>query len=349
VVNLFLKDSVDDKVYRALRSRCGLFEHFVGPMQPVLAHARKMLLGHEPLDLHALSDIAGQVESDPLSKEIYIESEASGGECKISPLNRIELWTALSRLTREIGFRVDHDGKSETIKLSGIGKSKAVLSSKIEVLERDHRVLPLSPLEPRLKQLAESLDRPGERLPLVIGSFQKGGFRRSVAYWVDKGSPVKIESFQDIEKQVEAWDGNYPDPEKWLNAQIRAKDEAEKQVGFLEERAAQREEEALLRQKKAASIRLQHELGRYLTCLGGGTENLNETLHHQMSRDIASAQRLRKCLEKLGGYPEWPLELCRDLESFVKGLTENQLKARLLGKELDAALEDPRWLVEKAV
>ncbi len=201
VVNLFLKDSVDDKVYGALHSRCGLFEHFVGPMQPVLAHARKMLLGQELVDLHALTDIADQVELDPLSKEIYIESEASEGECKISPLNRVELWTALSRLTREIGFRVDHDGKSETIKLSGIGKSKAVLSSKIEVLERDHRVLPLSPLEPRLKQLAESLDRPGERLPLVIGSFQKGGFRRSVAYWVDKGSPVKIESFQDLEKQ----------------------------------------------------------------------------------------------------------------------------------------------------
>ena len=114
----------------------------------------------------------------------------------------------------------------------------------------------------------------------------------------------------------------------------------------MEERAEQREKEALLRQKQAASIRLQHELGRYLICLGGGTENLNETLHHQMSRDIASAQRLRRCLERLGGYPEWPLDLCRDLESFVEGLTENQRKARLLGKELDAALEDPRWLVE---
>ena len=346
VVNLFLKDSVDDKVYRALRSRCGLFEHFVGPMQPVLAHARKMLLGQEPLDLHALNNIAGQVESDPLSKEIYIESEASGGECKIPPVTRSEVMKALLRLKNEIGIRVYHDGKSEMIRLSGMGKKRAVFSSKIEVLERDHRVLPLSPMEPRLKQLAESLDRPGERLPLVIGAYQKGSFRRSVAYWVDKSSPVQIESLQDLEKRVESWDGNYPDPEMWLNAQIKAKDEAEKQVRLLEEKAAQREQEALMRQKYAASIRLQRELGRYLICLGGGVENLNEVLHHQMSRDIASAQRLRKCLEKLGGYQEWPLDLCRDLESFVKGLTENQRKARLLGKEIDAALEDPRWLVE---
>ena len=41
--NLFLNDSVDMRVYRALRERCGLFEHFVGPMQPVLAVVRDAL------------------------------------------------------------------------------------------------------------------------------------------------------------------------------------------------------------------------------------------------------------------------------------------------------------------
>lgn len=347
VVNLFLKDSVDDKVYRALHSRCGLFEHFVGPMQPVLAHARKMLLGQEPLDLHTLRNIADQVESDPLAKETYIESEPLRDDRKIPLLTREDLTKAVSRLTEEIGFRVDHDEKANTIKVTGIGKSKIIFSSKIEALEKNHRVLPLSPMDSTLKELAKILDRPGERLPLVIGSFQRGAFRRSLAYWVDgKENPAQIESYEDLEKRIDSWDGNYPDPEKWLNTQIRAKAEAEKQVKLLEEMAKQREKESLLRQRKAASIRLQQELGRYLVCLEGRAENLNETLHHQMSRDIASAQRLKRCLEKLGGYPEWPIELCRDLESFVKGLTENQRKARLLGKELDAALEDPRWAVE---
>ncbi len=347
VVNLFLKDSVDDKVYRALHSRCGLFEHFVGPMQPVLARARKMLLGQEPLDLHTLNHIADQVGWDPLAKETYIESEPLGDEHKIPLLTREDLVKAISRLTKEIGFRVDPNDKTDTIKVTGIGKSKTIFSYKIEALEKDHRVLPLSPLDSSLKQLAESLDRPGERLPFVIGSFQRRAFRRSLAYWVDnKEDPVQIESYDDLEKRVDSWDGTYPDPEKWLNAQTMAKAEAEKQIRFLEERAEKRQKEALVRQKKAASIRLLYELGRYLICLEGKVENLNETLHHQMSRDIASAQRLRKCLERLGGYPEWPIELCRDLESFVKGLNENQRKARLLGKEIDAALEDPRWLSE---
>jgi SNF2 family DNA or RNA helicase len=35
VVNLFLEHSVDERVYQALRERCGLFEHFMGAMQPV--------------------------------------------------------------------------------------------------------------------------------------------------------------------------------------------------------------------------------------------------------------------------------------------------------------------------
>ena len=43
IVNLYLKDSVDQRVYRALAKRCGLFERYVGPMQPVLSRAMRML------------------------------------------------------------------------------------------------------------------------------------------------------------------------------------------------------------------------------------------------------------------------------------------------------------------
>ncbi|HLA63039.1 MAG TPA: helicase-related protein, partial [Rhodothermales bacterium] len=46
ITNLFLKDSIDDRVYSVLRERCQLFEAFVGPMQPVLARARRMLIGN---------------------------------------------------------------------------------------------------------------------------------------------------------------------------------------------------------------------------------------------------------------------------------------------------------------
>jgi ATP-dependent helicase YprA (DUF1998 family) len=68
VVNLFLKNSVDDRVYRVLRVRCGLFERFVGAMQPVLARARRMLLGQDPADLETLTIAAEQVKRDPRSR-----------------------------------------------------------------------------------------------------------------------------------------------------------------------------------------------------------------------------------------------------------------------------------------
>lgn len=55
------------------------------------------------------------------------------------------------------------------------------------------------------------------------------------------------------------------------------------------------------------------------------------------------AGRLKRCLEKLGGYPEWDLELCLDLEAFAQTLSDGRRRARLLGTEVDAALDDPRW------
>jgi superfamily II DNA/RNA helicase len=80
VVNLFLEDSVDERVYQTLRARCGLFQHFVGAMQPVLALARRMLQGEHPVNPNALEAVASQVERDPLANETYLESQAASGE-----------------------------------------------------------------------------------------------------------------------------------------------------------------------------------------------------------------------------------------------------------------------------
>lgn len=112
-------------------------------------------------------------------------------------------------------------------------------------------------------------------------------------------------------------------------------------------RAEERQRRGLERQVEAARIRLKRELGRYLACLDQGTENLNGIMYQQMTRDIASADRPKQCLDKLGGgYPEWDANVCRELEAFARKLTEGQRRARLLGKELDAALQGPRWTAE---
>jgi PAS domain-containing protein len=343
IVNLFLKDSVDDKVYRALQSRCGLFRHFVGPMQPVLARARKMLLGQEPIDLHILDSTASQVDHDPLSLETYMECEAGEDRQVASPITRDDLEFAMSLIKDDFGPKVKQDKEKTRYRISGQGFGKAAFSLKMDILEHDRAILPLTPLETRLRDLAESLCQAGERLPLVLGSAQRGHFRCTVACWVGQKDWHPILSIDDLKKYVENWQGDYPRVDLWLRAETAAREEAAAQVYRMEERAAQREQMALNSQKEAARIRLQRELGRYLVCLNAGTTDLNALFHNQMTRDIATAQRLRKCIDKLGGYPEWQPELIRELDLFGQHLSENQRKARLLGREIDAALEDPRW------
>lgn len=343
VINLFLKDSVDDKVYRALRTRCGLFEHFVGSMQPVLAQARRMLLGQDTTNLSVLETAASQIARDPLAEETYIESQAQGVAGVLCPVTRVQIEAALGYLDGEFGPQVKGEPGGAKYILSGPSISRAVFVSTVPALEQDRAALPLSPLEPRLRELAEGLVRPGERLPLVIGSYLSGAFRSSTAYWVGDGEMAVMESLEELERRVKAWNGEYPDPEVWLRAERAARAAAETLVRNLEQQAAQREREGLERQAAAAHLRLQRELGRYLACLEAGTADLNGLLHKQMSRDISSSQRLKKCLEKLGGYPDWAPALCQELQTFADQLTDNQRRARLLGTVLDAALEDPRW------
>ncbi len=118
---------------------------------------------------------------------------------------------------------------------------------------------------------------------------------------------------------------------------------SKQQAEQLARRASTRQRDGLLRQVEAAKLRLQRELGRYLVCLDSDTADLKDRLYQQMSRDTAGAQRLKQCFEKLGDYPEWSGDLVRELQLFAREVTANRRKARLLGSELDAALQDPRW------
>ncbi|MDI6773006.1 MAG: helicase-related protein [bacterium] len=343
VVNLFLRDSVDDQVYRALRRRCGLFEHFVGAMQRVLSRARRMLLGHEPLDLGAIDATAREVEADALAEGTYLESPAHLFPEDPAPVTREDLLRAIGSLKGEVGFRATRVRGRNTHTITGPGFRKVIVSHDPVTLDREPSVAPLSPFDPRLREIVDRLTRPGERLPLVVGTAQTGAFRRSVAYWVLGERPEPVQTMQDLERHLGVWDGTCPDSARWQEAEEAARTAAEAQVKALAERAAQRERYALERQVAAARRRLLVELGRYLACFGEGAADLNGVLHRQMGRDIASAQRLRQCLDRLGGYPEWPEPLRHELAVFVQGLTDNRKKARLLGRELDAALQDPRW------
>lgn len=64
-----------------------------------------------------------------------------------------------------------------------------------------------------------------------------------------------------------------------------------------------------------------------------------------MSRqDLATSARLERCFAKLDHkYPEWTTDLIFDIERFRVETSQNQKLGRLIGSELDAALDDPRW------
>jgi hypothetical protein len=344
VVNLFLKDSVDEQVYRVLRARCGLFEHFVGAMQPVLARARRILLGQDRMaPTTVLGAAAEEVERDPLAEETYLESSADAGVEQEPTLARADLEEAVRALTGEEGVKATEMESERMFVFSGAGMGRATVSASVEALERDHSVVPLTPESAPVLALVEHLRRTGERLPLVIGSHRSGPFRVSVAVWVGRGTIETVRNVRHFGELFESWSGDFPDPGQWLAAETAAAAEARRLVAMMEARARKSETRALEAQVAAARARLLRELGRYLACLGQGTGDLNALFHQQMSRDIGSASRLKEALQRFGGYPTWSPEVCRELEVFASRLNENQRKARLLGRELDAALQDPRW------
>ena len=342
IANLFLKNSVDEKVYRALRERCGLFEHFVGAMQPVLAQATRILLGASVKDLPTLDSTAEQVKADPLAEETYIESPAEKLRPTASGLAREDISRALSYLSDPLGFSIRSECTGAQL-VQGPNGIRARFSADLQAIELDQKVRPLTPFDENVEKIAQTLSRPGERLPLMLGSHQKAAFRASAAYWVSGKRSVPIKSIAELREKIEAWDGAYPEPVAWQRAAEAARADSRRAVESLEASALRREREGLKAQLAAVRLRLLRELGRYLICLAGSSSDLNQVLYQQMSRDLASAPRLGQCLERLGGYPDWPEDLRRDLEEFLRQISPNQRKAILIGSPLEAALQDPRW------
>lgn len=343
VVNLFLKDSVDERVYAVLRQRCNLFEHFVGAMQPVLARARRMLIGAELPDPQTLAVQADEVEQDVFAKETYVEGEAASSGAVRAAVTRQDMLAAMELLTGDFGPRVARSKAKAWLEVHGLSK-KLIVAPNVESLEANHTAVPMSPLEPCMRELAGRLVRPGERLPLVVGSHREETFRCSVAVWVGGDEFIPVESLQVLNGLVDRWDGSYPDPDQWRKAEATATAKAAAEARRQFNQAREQQEAGLRRQLAACRQRLLKELGRHLVCVEGSAADLNGVFHRQMSRDIAGARRLQLCRERLGGYPEWSPALMQELEAFYAGLSPGQRDGRLLGSEVDAALDDPRWV-----
>lgn len=343
IVNLFLRDSVDDRVYRVLRSRCRLFENFVGAMQPVLARASRLLIGAGSPDLAELQQAAIEVERDVVAKEVFAEQEADDrGDDAPPALTRRELQGALLDLNGVMGVRVVRE-QEDVLRITAPGRGRRCFGLSVEALEADDARRPVSPSDEWLLEIEQSLQRAGERLPLVVAAYSDGPFRAVVAVWVGQGDPQPVRTFSELGRLVDEWDGECPAPEVWRRASDAALAQARRRVAGARERAEARAQQTLRRQRDGAKHRLMRELGRYLVSLDGAALDLNRVFYHSMQRDIAGAERLRRCLAVFdNGYPPWPDDLRDELAEFGQGLGPGARQARIMGSELDAALSDPR-------
>ena len=317
IVNLFLANSVDARVYRALAARCGLFEEFVGPMQPVLSRAMRMLLGREHFDDTELEKLAAQIKSDPTLMEPFADDEDIDTDVDTPLVRKSDLSLLIDAL----------DG-------SGL-QTKAASSTVVELIEPRLRIA-LQPsgltddtaatyldgLNPALRRLAHELWRPGERMPLVLGTAESGAFRVVKAVWVKSDGVRYLRNFTDLHELAMAWDGVSPPLDVWLSAERTVRAEARRKLEDIANLADTCVVTIRSEQIAAAKFRLQEELGRFLVCAAPDTDDLNGKFH-RMTRDRnATAERLQRVFHRLG---DTRIGLYRRLRRCANGVTPCQL------------------------
>ena len=345
--NLFLTDSVDMRVYQVLRERCGLFVHFVGPMQPVLARAREALRTNPKREetgvvVAQLIEVAEEVDADAALIHAFVETEAIPVPRTEPSVSRADIEIALTWLEEAPGqVQAERVEGSSCWQLRGVDPQPITVTMDREILEDDPEVVPLTLMGGVLPQLVERLELPSH-LPLVLGEYAAGPFRSVEARWVLPDGVVEVTSARQLAELIQAWEGKPSPPVQWVQAQGEARNAAQKRVEAME-RAAQAAEEAnLRRQLEAARHRLLRELGRTLRCLGDG--NLDRLFREQVKREKRTDGRYHQALKLLQGYPPWTSEEVANAKAFVADMTPQQRQGRVaLGSEVDAALNDPRW------
>jgi superfamily II DNA or RNA helicase len=343
VYNLLLKNSIDEKVYGALRRRCGLFTHFVGTMQPVLARAQVMLNHPGEFSVDELDRIATEAEHNFISAETYIESEAVQVTQTTHAITRADIVSALESLQTEFGLQIVGQTSKGAVTIKGLAKKTVRLAFTDPALDADTVARPFTALSLEVAQIADHLTRPGETLPLVIGSARDGAFRRSCAFWVAETSAEPIETFSTLSTRIEVWDGTLPKSEKITAAARHAQGEAERQVRELVSQALKIEKTNQAAQHTSAELRLNREVGRLLRCLDPAAADLTQLAASQAARSGPLAERIRQAKEWLGGRFDWTPQLAWELEQFIHTLSPNDQRSRLSGSSIDAAFADHRW------
>ena len=350
--NLFLADSVDMRVYEVLHDRCGLFERFVGPMQPVLAAARDALrrhLRHDQLELflEQLKQSAQDAQADEAINSTFLESQAEALS-PISPaVSREDIESALTWLEKVTGKVRARRLKDRPVwRLYGLERRAIPVTIDREMLERDQDLAPITLGAPILERLVERLPLPSQ-VPLVLQVHESGPYRCCEARWVHPDSVTSVQSAAQLRQLMEDWDATAPPPDLLLRAQDDARAAARKRVETMQRAAGAEEQAGLRRQIDSARRRLLRELARTLRTLGDG--DLNDVFRNQVQREASSDGRYRRALVLLGGYPTWQTEDITHADTFATQASARELRARVAGSEVDAAINDPRWQAQQTL
>lgn len=338
IVNLYLQDSVDARVYQALHLRCGLFEKFVGPMQPVLSQAIRMLIGKEDVNLNSLAQAAEAIQSDPSIMQAFSEDELVTIEVEEGLLRPEHTSTLLSSLD---GTTIKVTAESNW--LHRIGQGPLRIATHPSAVERHPEAGTVDGLDERQWAIVRELQQPGERLPLVLASSERGAFRTVACGWVSAAGRRDIRSFSELCELVDEWDGQEPSFGAWQSARSKLAADAKEEAERLSFTAANAEAAARAAQIEAARLRLIDELGRTLICFPPDAEDMNAKFHRLATERSLTAERLQKVFARLGAYPDWDEFRMEELHNYRAALGPSQVKTRLTGSEVDAALVDPRW------
>jgi hypothetical protein len=157
-----------------------------------------------------------------------------------------------------------------------------------------------------------------------------------------------VRSLAEMRSLIAGWDGSEPPATEWNAARISLEGRAAVVIQNLRLRASGVVAAMRQQQLEAARHRLIEELGRLLICSEPDTDDLNGKLYRLASQSTPTATRLKRVMERLGGYPEWGHLHIAALREFRETLNGAQVKVRLTGQVLDAALDDPRWAFARA-
>ena len=338
IVNLYLQHSVDERVYRALSLRCGLFETFVGPMQPVLSRALRMLIGRAEVDEEALAQMAKEIRNNPTVMQAFPEDELTQSLPERALVSFEDTETLLAALDGT-GIRIT----AETNSLHRVEDTCLRLVTHLAAIPSSPDAACIDGLDARQTALLRQLQQPGERLPLILASAEAAAFRVTLCGWLAPDGLRELQSFGELKQLTSDWRGEEVSIGAWQTARAQLYSLAKDKVAHLMQQARQRQLVKAEAQRDAARLRTVDELGKFLLCFEPDTDDLNGKFHRLASDQTATAQRLQNVFSQLDGYPDWDPAEIADLRDFRSELTPNQIKTRLTGRELDAALADPRW------